>query len=190
MQPFFDPVNFPPPPPLSAQPVIFEALPRRVASGLAARGVATWADVARLTEVELLTTAGLGHDAILWIRSELAHRQESHEVGSAPVRGRWTRRDVAAVPAVSGVYFIRLGAFIKIGCAKDVRKRFYGIQQGIPFRLDLIAVLLPDDGQTHQALERACHEKFAAYREVGEWFREEGALADSCAHLERTGGRA
>ena len=65
----------------------------------------------------------------------------------------------------SFVYFVRSGNLIKIGVARNVRKRLDGLQCGNPELLSLLA-LQPGD----QNLERRLHKQFAADRVRGEWF--------------------
>lgn len=65
------------------------------------------------------------------------------------------------------IYFIRSGDTgpIKIGLAKDVRRRLSGLQTGHPERLHLLHLF--DGGAVE---ERALHSRFKEHRIKGEWF--------------------
>lgn len=66
------------------------------------------------------------------------------------------------------VYFIRSGkrGAIKIGWAKDVSKRLRILQTGSAEELSLIGAI-----PGGKRLERQIHERFAADRLTGEWFK-------------------
>jgi len=70
------------------------------------------------------------------------------------------------------VYFMRMNDVVKIGFSSDVGKRLNSIQTACPGPADVIKVI-PGSDQT----ERYFHAHFANYRQQGEWFRLEGALA-------------
>lgn len=70
------------------------------------------------------------------------------------------------------VYFLRMGEAVKIGFATNVASRMKGIQTGCAEPTELLKVV-PGTDQT----ERYFHVHFAPYRQKGEWFRLEGALA-------------
>jgi phosphoglycolate phosphatase-like HAD superfamily hydrolase len=78
------------------------------------------------------------------------------------------------------VYFIRAGENgpIKIGTAKDARKRLDAMQTGSPWRLHLLAELSGDI-----ACERELHQRYVRYRRVGEWFDPAPELLDFIATL-------
>ena len=65
------------------------------------------------------------------------------------------------------VYFIQCGTTgpVKIGMARDVRKRMATLQTACPFDLRLLAAI---DGSAD--LERELHQRFAEHRLRGEWF--------------------
>jgi hypothetical protein len=73
----------------------------------------------------------------------------------------------------SCVYFIRCGEFVKIGKADDLIKRFKGLRTSMPHDLELLMSL---PGSVPE--ERGFHDRFAAHRHRGEWFRLEGSLAE------------
>lgn len=69
------------------------------------------------------------------------------------------------------VYFIRCGAFVKIGVAGSPRRRRALLQIANPVPLEVLFTLA--GGYEHEA---GLHARFAAQRERGEWFRIEGDL--------------
>lgn len=75
----------------------------------------------------------------------------------------------------SVVYFIRMGDMIKIGYTSDLIRR---VQQ---LSLTMGHVLATVPGASF--LEQQMHDKFAALREHGEWFRAEPPLLDYIAQL-------
>jgi hypothetical protein len=62
---------------------------------------------------------------------------------------------------------------VKIGISMDPERRRRDLQAASPESLTLVATM---DGS--YADEMVLHERFAEYREHGEWFRLEGALAE------------
>ena len=94
---------------------------------------------------------------------------------------RWRWEDVKAAienrnlnsPEHPGwVYFIRCIDRVKIGYASDIAKRVAGLQTACPYPLSVLATV---PGSID--VERQMHRGFADLREVGEWFRYEGALS-------------
>lgn len=69
------------------------------------------------------------------------------------------------------VYFIGYqgteGCLIKIGVAKDIRRRRIQLQTGSPVTLEIMGWIRSRDDA---ALERSLHAKFKTHRERGEWF--------------------
>lgn len=82
-------------------------------------------------------------------------------------------RRAYATPPQKGVYVVGFGPYIKIGISVNVTERLAGLQTGAPEKIVLYAVL---DGWA--AEEAALHKRFAHYRLNGEWFRNEGELAE------------
>jgi hypothetical protein len=81
---------------------------------------------------------------------------------------------VAMHGTVGCVYFIRQGAFVKIGWTRrSPMERLHDLQGASPVPLEMIGVL-PDKGVGD---ERSLHERFAAYRTLGEWFHMEPVLS-------------
>lgn len=68
------------------------------------------------------------------------------------------------------VYFIQAGAGgpIKIGVAKDVRRRIANLQISNAAELTLLRAFVGGEAE-----ERVLHERFAEYRIAGEWFHAE-----------------
>ena len=73
----------------------------------------------------------------------------------------------------SFVYFIRCENFVKIGKANDPDARLADLQVGNPIDLELL-FSIPGSFRT----ERKFHQRFAASRHIGEWFRIEGKLME------------
>lgn len=65
------------------------------------------------------------------------------------------------------VYFIQAetGGLIKIGHAMNINQRFKTIQNQCPVKLQLLTTI-----STTEVSEQEMHEKFAPYRQHGEWF--------------------
>ena len=76
-----------------------------------------------------------------------------------------------------GVYFILAGDRIKIGYSQDPRKRLLDMQVGSPVELTLLHVISCPTRSHQRLVERQLHEKFAALRVHGEWFRAAGIQA-------------
>ena len=70
------------------------------------------------------------------------------------------------------VYFIKCGAFVKIGRGKNPQARLDDLQIGNPEPLKIVFTI-PGSA----LVEKAFHARFAAYRTTGEWFRVTGDLA-------------
>jgi hypothetical protein len=80
----------------------------------------------------------------------------------------------------SFVYFVAFDGFVKIGVAKNVKKRVSQLQSGCPHQLDLIGVVEGD-----RETEAAYHKKFRKLRVSGEWFRLAPPLTDEIMRLVR-----
>lgn len=176
------------PVPLSQQRVQLEDVPPSIASVFQAHDIRTWDEVESITEPMLLIQPGVGYQQIRWLRLELARRRAAtrwgHElrlplVAKMPLPKK--------VPDRSGVYVVQCGRVVKIGMAKSVRKRLRTLNQVIPFRLELVGVIVPAEGQSLRALEREVHQRLDAHRHCGEWFIREGLVEEFCARLEAVG---
>lgn len=75
-----------------------------------------------------------------------------------------------------GVYFVRHGEFIKIGCSVDVRRRFTVLQQGFPTALEPLGFIRCDMFESEHGLENQIHRQFLKLRHHGEWFRDDPEL--------------
>jgi hypothetical protein len=71
---------------------------------------------------------------------------------------------------VRGVYFVCCQGFVKIGHAKDIRKRISGIAQMNPHRVWLRAYINTDSEAESRRLEAELHERFKDDRYRLEWF--------------------
>lgn len=76
----------------------------------------------------------------------------------------------------TGIYFLRAEGqgFVKIGYSVDVERRVAALRCGSPYELTVIGVLAGFDEDEEAAL----HKRFAHLRTRGEWFAEEGELAE------------
>lgn len=70
------------------------------------------------------------------------------------------------------VYFVKMGAAVKIGFSTDVGSRLKTLRTASPGEVILVKV---HDGTP--ATEKAFHDRFKQCRGKGEWFRLEGDLA-------------
>jgi hypothetical protein len=166
-----------------------EEFPTGIARAFIRYGVRTWADVARLSEAELLVNKGFGTQALRQIRAELFRRGLAFRREPPPPGQRFIvaygPNELRALTVRSGVYFIQCHTFVKIGLASNVRKRFMDIRQGIPFPVRLLGVVQPEPGQTLRECEKSFHQRFRSHHHVGEWFIREEALDAFCRDVER-----
>lgn len=65
------------------------------------------------------------------------------------------------------IYFIRCGAYCKIGVADNISRRLSQLQTGNPIKLDVITVYQLDDAEY---VEKLLHGDYNGNRELGEWF--------------------
>jgi hypothetical protein len=73
-------------------------------------------------------------------------------------------------------YFAEAVGHIKIGKAGNWKKRLSGIQSPLPVKLMRLLVL-----RSHVGYEADLHEKFAAFRARGEWFKDCSKLREFIA---------
>ena len=66
------------------------------------------------------------------------------------------------------VYIVQSEEYIKVGVAKDVKKRIQGIQTGNQYKLKLIGT---KESLNDYELESRIHTFLSNYRVIGEWFR-------------------
>jgi len=97
-----------------------------------------------------------------------AIRADRSLVRNVPVKYAPLQRD----RAVGYIYFVRMGAFVKIGFTVDVAARLKAIQTSSPEQI----VLLRIESGTMET-ERAFHHRFRRYKANGEWFALQGWLA-------------
>lgn len=106
-------------------------------------------------------------------------RIEDHTWEKVEPRPAPTREPEDEFKADPFVYFLAAADFIKIGTTTgNPRKRIKELQTGCPFDIELRAYV---PGGVD--VERGYHERFAALRVRGEWFRHEGDLAAHIAGL-------
>lgn len=81
-------------------------------------------------------------------------------------------------PVHGYVYFIRDGlGHIKIGIAKNVKRRMRALQTNNPMRLEYYFGLKVESIDDARIIERELHEVFKDDRLCGEWFNEKPVLA-------------
>lgn len=77
------------------------------------------------------------------------------------------------------IYAIRSGDFVKIGYAADPWKRRSSIRLANPHPCEMLGF-----SPGSRADEKALHSKFSAYHHRGEWFRNEGPVAEFAMGLD------
>ena len=81
---------------------------------------------------------------------------------------------------LTSIYLVRRGDFVKIGKADCPLSRFDALQTASPTPLAMLGCIEADASE-----EKRLHERFAAHRVNGEWFRwcdEIAAFADTLTH--------
>lgn len=63
-----------------------------------------------------------------------------------------------------------LGSIVKVGIAHNVTERMAGLQQGIPFKLELLGDWQFSHIGTAKRAEMTFHKRFRGHRVRGEWF--------------------
>lgn len=180
--------EFPRPPWISPgwTPLPFEKWPDDLAHRLRRNGVETWEQLEQLTEAQALTWSGFDRVRLAKLRECIDQTGRSLHVevltrtskSPLPTMVMPVRIKILGPASRKGLYFIQSAPFIKIGVSGNVLQRFYGLALANPH--DMVGlgwIRVADDGDLY-TLEAALHEKFAAHRGRGEWFREHDALLD------------
>jgi hypothetical protein len=81
--------------------------------------------------------------------------------------------------AFSGVYFVRVGSFVKIGFSDDVKARYRVLLSASPYDMKPLGFIHADGGA--EELEERIHAQFAELRHRGEWFRFDGSIREFIA---------
>ena len=152
-------------------PIDLNTLSVRSAHALAALGVHTWGDLEVVTETDLIKL-GLGRKGVNLLKDTLL-KHGTH------LGARWQEPPLPArlyERVILGVYFIRCERFVKIGYAKNIRKRIADIACAVPFPLQVPAVISCATISDAQRVEREHHERFRELHYRGEWFRYEDEL--------------
>lgn len=118
----------------------------------------------------------------------MAARGELASAGAAKITREWTfdearlrefaltfkrpKRPNPLYP-VGDIYVVGFQSYIKIGFTGDRKKRLGQLQSGIPVKLVIYKII----ENIAREFEERLHERFAAYRLEGEWFRKEGDVA-------------
>lgn len=178
--------------PLAEQRVVMAALPNGLARAAEAERLLNWAQIDAFPDAGYLLYNGVGSAELSWLRHEVSRRQNATRAAAdsavlVPLFGDGigpAEQRVVRSQGVSGIYFIQCGPFVKIGKARNVSKRYIDIRQGIPFQTDLLGFIeAPVDALGESELHY--HQRFAGFRQVGEWFRLTGELEVFCLALIR-----
>ncbi len=90
------------------------------------------------------------------------------------MNGTGNMQDISAETVPPGwTYFVRVGASIKIGSATNFKKRLDALQTAHENPIEVLAVV-----PASVADEFSVHQRFAALRTRGEWFRADRELLD------------
>ena len=156
--------------------MFYDLWPARLAHALNAEGVRTWNDLAACSRATLLAHKGVSGKTLAWLEARLAERDLAFS-GSG-----WQVASLAPAPiAPYSVYFAQCEGFIKIGHAKNVKRRLKDIETLLPFTLTVLhAVPCASKAEAVQ-YEAELHAQFALLRHRGEWFAHEGRLRDYLA---------
>ncbi len=102
---------------------------------------------------------------------------ESEKLMGHPVHHEWVHIDP---PETSGVYFLATVDRVKIGMAKNLRKRCRDIAKAASHELEVLGFI-----ETNKAAwqERELHDRFAHLRAKAEWFEIKGELLDFLVKL-------
>ena len=135
-----------------------------------------------------VTNSGVSLDGKEFIRRRhcrgCGHRWTTREIHASRLQGPMPARKRQAIPTsklmaccgkivpdTPGVYFVAVGAAVKIGCAKHLQSRLQDLQVGSPERLEVIGYRLTATAPDARVLERQLHRQYADLRVRGEWFQ-------------------
>lgn len=117
----------------------------------------------RLPDPDIIGSAAFNQAYLLAVRGE---HPEPWRIKPEPVKA------LKASGTRGFVYFLRTGDVVKIGFARNVHRRVRSMTTALSEAPEVLKVI-PGTDET----ERYFHAHFDAYRQKGEWFRLEGALA-------------
>lgn len=184
-----------------AEPIVYIGWDARVRNALNTCGVRTWDDLRALSPNDLLKLKGFGRGSLAYLQGKMSEAGVSFSDGRPLAAPTWAARstDVKAeeirqriranhyaslsAPVVTGVYFVKVDAFVKIGHAADIGDRMRQLQTGSPFDLQLIAYVRTDSVKAAKRLEHELHRRFEAYQHRLEWYRLEPELVEYIATL-------
>lgn len=108
-----------------------------------------------------------------WIRSGHLPAERTAS-GRYRVRADDTHGLLVDVPietkAICGVYFVRCGAFMKVGYAANIRERVTTLACATPYPISLAALIRMNDPKLALQEERALHRQFSDFKFRNEWF--------------------
>jgi hypothetical protein len=94
-------------------------------------------------------------------------RWQRQAENAAAIRAELAGREQQKSNERQNLYIIGRGSFVKIGIAVNVRKRLAMLQTSSPVRLLLLKEWSCENARV---TERRLHERFAKFKESGEWF--------------------
>lgn len=142
----------------------------------------------KLSVSEAAALCDVDYDTFLsWIRKEIVPHVRvgpgrSIRVLRSDVEKQIEYRQPKAAETISGIYFIRCAAFVKIGMTTDVWGRIACLQAACPYPLELLA-LEPWPPAELRAREQVLHQQFRRFHHRLEWFRLEADLASYIAAI-------
>lgn len=147
--------------------LFYRLWPNPLIRALDAEGIRSWSELTHLPLSTLLAHKGIGAEAVRFVEGELAARGLAFE----PEPFRPPKVSSLGAPALSGVYFVRCGGFVKIGHAKNIKTRLKGIETLVPFPLALVHHVPCETTADACTIEQQFHDRFRRHRHRGEWFR-------------------
>lgn len=140
----------------------------RLTHTLSRFGVRTWADIAEMSEADLLKINGFGRIALERVRAGMSERGLAFQCR----RGILFGARLCALPTICGVYFIQCEQFVKIGYSKNIYKRFDGIAAANPHKCTLLGYIETDSENEARDMEQSLHKLFDDEHHAAEWYRQ------------------
>lgn len=159
---------------------------KKVARFLEHHHIKTWGQLEGMYLGEILRTRGMGRVTTNEVLAALdARRLDQRPTMPEGFRARHASPIPRTQPPAgrSGVYFVGVGAYVKIGHAADIRRRFAQLATGMPEQPELLAVIPRPDSAAARSLEADLHQRFRKQRARREWFHRE-PLADVIRSLQ------
>ena len=129
--------------------------------------------------IPLIAQKKLTIDAVLYFVGGWA--EEEGKVITPGKRTISLDRQTAKTPCYVYFVFNRDSKAIKIGIAKNIRRRLASLQTSSPAELELLCSVKNKTTKAARKLEQELHQKFDRFRIRGEWFKAETELLDYIA---------